>query len=59
MASIFVATVLGETFVHSAEQELNLAEIIANEVCSCYVSGIWYHTILIAMHVCIHVHVYM
>ena len=32
MASIFVATVLGETFVHSAEQELNLAEIITNEV---------------------------
>jgi dynein heavy chain 1 len=35
MASIFVATVLGETFVHSAEQELNLAEIVANEVQSC------------------------
>ena len=32
MASIFVATVLGETFVHSAEQELNLAEIVNNEV---------------------------
>lgn len=32
MASIFVATVLGETFVHSAEQELNLAEIVTNEV---------------------------
>ena len=32
MASIFVATVLGEAFTHSAEQELNLAEIVTNEV---------------------------
>lgn len=32
MASIFVATVLGETFTHSAEQELNLAKIVTNEV---------------------------
>ena len=32
MASIFVATVLGETFTHSADQELNLAEIVTYEV---------------------------
>lgn len=36
MASIFVATVLGETFTHSADQELNLAEIVNNEVRECY-----------------------
>ena len=32
MASIFVATVLGESFTHGADQELNLAEIVTNEV---------------------------
>lgn len=36
MASIFVATVMGETFTHSADQELNLAEIVTYEV------GTWY-----------------
>ena len=32
MASIFVATVMGESFTHSADQELNLAEIVTYEV---------------------------
>ena len=58
MASIFVATVLGETFVHSAEQELNLAEIITNEVgpgniyiagCGWYNTGIWYPIVILFM----------
>ena len=37
MASIFVAMVMGETFTHSADQELNLAEIVTYEVCDKYV----------------------
>ena len=37
MASIFVATVMGETFTHSADQELNLAEIVTYEVYSVHV----------------------
>ena len=32
MASIFVATVLGESFQHDAEQELDLANIVNTEV---------------------------
>ena len=43
MASNFVATVLGETFTHDADQELNLAEIVTNEV------GSWYHVMWCSM----------
>ena len=32
MAHIFVATVLGEAFLHEAEQELNLSEVVEKEV---------------------------
>ena len=32
MASIFVATVLGDSFQQEAEQELDLANIVATEV---------------------------
>ena len=32
MASIFVSTVMGEAFMHDAEQELDLASIVSNEV---------------------------
>ena len=32
MASIFVATVLGETFLHAADQELDLGHIVTTEV---------------------------
>ena len=32
MASRFVATVMGESFCHSAEQELDLASIVMKEV---------------------------
>ncbi len=32
MASIFVAMVMGESFMHHAEQELDLAGIVTKEV---------------------------
>lgn len=36
MASVFVATVLGESFQQQAEQELDLADIVNTEV-----RGVW------------------
>ena len=34
IAAVFVATVMGESFRHNAEQELNLASIVTKEVSS-------------------------
>jgi len=35
MASIFVATVMGETFQHYADHEIDLATIVSKEVGDC------------------------
>ena len=32
MASVFVSTVMGETYLHAAESELNLADVVMTEV---------------------------